>query len=142
MKSYTSKKHGVIFWGDDFAFQNAAQQYSHMESVIDECNKLSKTNIELVQSTPQTYVNALKEENLEFPVRSDDLQPYKFNSQQSAGYFASHATFKKQVKDVSMELGAHSSLFARRLIDQNVTQDEVDDIMDANFHLLDPLAIA
>lgn len=87
-----------------------------------------------VQSTPQTYVNALKAENVEWPTRSDDLVPYASDpARYWTGFYSSRPNFKKSVRDASAALGSHSHLFARAVIRQNTTDARIDEIMDANF---------
>lgn len=114
----SSKKNYPLLWGDDFTFMNAASSYKQIEQAIQLCNNFGNSNIEFVQSTPQTFVNALKAENIEFPVKYDDLYPYASKEGKYwTGFFSSRPTFKKQVRDTSAALGAHSHIFARRVID-------------------------
>jgi len=59
-----------------------------------------------------------------------------------SGFYASRPSFKKQVKDTSAIFGAHSKLFARKVIDQSTSDEDVDKIMDANKAILDSMGIA
>jgi len=108
----------MLLWGDDFTFQNAMAQYKQLETAILFGNKMNTNNIEFIQSTPQTYVNALKLENVEWPVKYDDFMPYESEHNWFwTGYYSSRPTLKKQIKIASAQLTAHSKLFARKVID-------------------------
>lgn len=124
----------MLMWGDDFSFMNSEAQYKNLELIIGLCNKINTVNMNFIQSTPQTYVNALKNENVEWPTRNDDLLPYASDpARYWTGFYSSRPGFKKAVKDASSVFGAHSHLFARRVLEQNATEDRINDIMDANF---------
>jgi len=58
--------HVALPWGCDFAFYNARQNFDEMEKLIEYTNKHNKVNMKLLASTPQTFVNALKKENLTY----------------------------------------------------------------------------
>jgi len=96
-----------------------------------------------VQSTPQTYVNALKAENVEWPVKYDDIMPYESDPNWFwSGFFSSRPAFKKQVKDSSAILSAHSKIFARKVIDQKASEEEIKQSIDATQDMLDSMGIA
>jgi len=138
-----SKKNVMILWGDDFSFQNAKAQYKNLELAMELANNYQKVNMEFVQSTPQTYVNALKAENLEYPVKTDDFFPYaKANHFYWSGYYSTRPGFKKQVKETSAMFTAQSNLAAEKVIEEGVTPKEIEDIMDSNFAMLDALGVA
>lgn len=76
-------------------------------------------------STPGKYVDALKKENVKWPIKYGDFmnyfeeedpskkQPYPFWS----GYFTSRPSFKKQIKDASALAAAQNQLFALQMLD-------------------------
>jgi hypothetical protein len=77
-------------------------------------------------------VNALKAENIEWPVKYDDILPYESDPHWFwSGFYSSRPAFKKQVKDASSILSAQQKIFARRVIDQNVKDEEVTKILSA-----------
>jgi hypothetical protein len=95
-----------------------------------------------IQSTPQTYVNALKFENVEWPTRGDDLIPYASDpARYWTGFYSSRPGLKKSIRDASTQFGGHSHLFARSVLKLNQTEERINDIMDANFQLLDALGV-
>jgi hypothetical protein len=82
-------------------------------------------------STPQRYVNALKAENVRWPViRDRDFFPYyEKHTQYWSGFFSSRPGLKKQTKDYSSLFNSQNKLFASKVIDQSVTDDEVSQIL-------------
>lgn len=64
--------------------------------------KSNEYNMTLVMSTPGAYVDALKAENVKWPVKYDDfLNYYEDKWSFWSGYYTSRASFKKQIKDAS-----------------------------------------
>ena len=95
------------------------------------------------QSTPQTYVNALKKEQVEWPVKQDDFFPYSSDPHWYwSGFYSSRPAFKKQVRDASAAWGAHSKLLARKAIDLGTKDNEIDSILKAHHSLLDGLGVS
>lgn len=51
-------------------------------------------------STPGLFVDALSAQDIEWPVKYDDMMPYSDNPQDYwSGYFTSRQASKKQVRD-------------------------------------------
>ena len=65
----------MIPWGDDFWFSNAHVTFKNLETTINYFNA-KYDDITLLYSTPSEYINALKQENVQWPVRYDDMFPY------------------------------------------------------------------
>ena len=54
-----------------------------------------ETNIELIYSTPSMYIDALAQENIEWPTKYNDFFPYADGAQDYwTGYFTSRADDK------------------------------------------------
>jgi hypothetical protein len=88
-----------------------------METLMAYVNKHNKYNIVLLQSTPQTYVNALKKQNITWPTQYNDMFPYSDNQDEFwSGFFTSRPTTKKLVKDGSAHLHSSSKLYAQKII--------------------------
>lgn len=132
----------MLMWGDDFTFMNAGAQFKNLEKIIEHCNKIGTVNMNFMQSTPQTYVNALKFENVEWPTRGDDLIPYASDpARYWTGIYSSRPGLKKSLRDASTQFGGHSHIFARSVLKLNQTEERINEIMDANFQLLDALGV-
>jgi hypothetical protein len=67
----------MYLFGDDFAFMNAYSSYHQLEKMIEIGNKYNKQNITFVMSTPGRYVDALKKENVTWPIKYGDFMSYK-----------------------------------------------------------------
>lgn len=86
----------LIPMGCDFAYQNAKAEYEALETLIDYINKHNTANMELVISTPGRWVEAVKKEDIEWPVRYGDSMPYSdITSDFWTGFFSSREDFKK-----------------------------------------------
>ena len=117
-------------------------EFQNIERIIEYINKHNKANMTLVMSTPQTYINALKAENITWPVKYDDMFPYAHTSNDYwTGYFSSRPAAKKQVKDASSLFSAEMKLFSERVITENVKASDVSDVLLAKQSMLESLSI-
>ena len=90
--------HMFLPLGCDFAFGNAAQNFISLDRLIAYFNKNVK-NMTLVYSTPGYYLDAIKKQNMSYPVKTDDMFPYAdFPGDFWTGYFTSRANAKGQVR--------------------------------------------
>ena len=116
--------------GCDFAYQNAKQEFETLENLIQYINTHNTANIELKISTPGTWVKAVKQEDIVWPVRYDDSLPYcDVTSDYWTGYYSSREDLKKQIRDTSALMNAENKLYAEKVIKQDVTDQEVSQIM-------------
>ena len=85
----------------------------------------------LIMSTPTQFVEALKKEDIKWPVKYDDGFPYSSGGEGEywTGYFSSRPTAKKQVKDASALLNAEMRLASLDVLRKGVSDKEVGDIM-------------
>ena len=81
-------------------------------------NMLEATNIELMYSTPQMYVDAIAASNIAWPTKYDDMFPYADTDVAYwTGYFSSWANAKKYMRDASHTLHSSNNLFALAALD-------------------------
>jgi len=84
-----------------------------MENLIKYINENSHVNMKVVMSTPQTYVDALKKQNVTYATYYNDMFPYSDEKNDYwSGIYTSRPTSKKLVKDGSANLHASNKLFA------------------------------
>jgi len=98
-----------------------------MDALIDYWNEnvYPQTNVELIYSTPRMYIDALKEEDLTWPTKYDDIFPYADDAESFwTGYFTSRANDKKYFRDASHTLHSSNKLFALAGIAQHTTEKE------------------
>lgn len=76
-----------------------------------------------IMSTPSRYVEALKKENVAWPTKTGDfLNEDRSDDTFEQGAFSSGAGMKKQIKDASGQYYALSKAFARKVIDNKISQ--------------------
>ena len=132
----------MIPMGCDFAYQNARAEFANVERMIDYFNKNNKSNMKFKMSTPGEYIEALKKENIVWPVRYGDAFPYADGENDYwTGYFSSRPGAKKQVKDASALMNAQNRLFSKRVIKEGVTDEKVKEVLEAKRKMIEPLSI-
>jgi hypothetical protein len=101
-----------------------------------------KYNMTLIMSTPGAYVDALKEEQVKWPVRYDDILNY-YEEKWSfwSGYYTSRPTFKKMIKDASNIFHSQAKLYARKMLDQSTNDKDFQEYLDASLALGDQLSV-
>ena len=104
----------MIPMGCDFAYQNAKEEFENLERIISYVNAHNHANMQFKLSTPSEFMEALKAENIEWPVKYDDTIPYADGPDDWwTGYFSSRPTSKKLLKDSSSLMSAENRLFSQ-----------------------------
>jgi len=87
--------------GGDFFFKAALKQYKNLDWLIAGFNQRYE-NIKLVYSTPGKWLEAIKKENVVWPVWRDDMFPYADEKHAYwTGYFTSRPVGKGLFREVS-----------------------------------------
>lgn len=74
--------------------------FQSYDRFIDFFNKNSKTKYKLIYSTPGQFLDAIKTENIEWPVKYDDMFPYADKEDNYwSGYYTSRANHKLYVRN-------------------------------------------
>ena len=69
-------------------------------------------------STPSEYVDALKNQNISWPTKYDDMMPYSGNPDQFwTGYFTSRANNKDFTRRASQNYHSSSLLYTEKILD-------------------------
>ena len=140
--AHRRENHLLLPWGCDFTYANAKMNFDQMDKIIQFVNKYNTKNITLQYSTPSQYVDAVKKEQVKWAVKYDDGFPYSDNLDDYwTGYFTSRPTQKKMIRDASSYLHASEKMYAKKVIDKDVTEKEVKDIMQAKDALTDILGV-
>jgi lysosomal alpha-mannosidase len=93
--SHYRTNHLLIPMGCDFQYTNANQNFYSMDNMITYINA-RYPNMTLFYSTPSEYIKAIKEADLSWPTRYDDMFPYAdIPEDYWTGYFTSRANSKK-----------------------------------------------
>lgn len=76
------------------------------------------------------YIDAIKTENITWPIKYDDMFPYADNNVSYwTGYFTSKQNFKKYSRDTSHVMHSANKLFALSAIDHSATDDWVTNLV-------------
>ena len=75
-----SEKHIMLTFGDDFQYQNAAQNFVNIDKLIKFFNA-NFEDVKLYYSTPSCYIYSINEEaktdsDYTWPIKEDDFFPY------------------------------------------------------------------
>jgi hypothetical protein len=130
--------HILVPMGCDFAYQNARNEFSAVSQMVDYINEHNSANIKLVFSTPSDYVKAVEQEKITWPVRYEDALPYgEFMNDYWSGYYSSRPNAKKLERDASAAMNAQQRLFSQRVLEKNVSDQEISQILQSKEEMLE-----
>lgn len=108
MANHYRTSHLFVPFGDDFSYSNAHVNFMQIDQLIAYMNE-NYDDMELFYSTPYHYIDAIYDEDIEWPTNYNDMLPYADGPHQYwTGYYTSRANFKGYVRDASSELNSHS----------------------------------
>jgi hypothetical protein len=141
MSSHYRGNHLLVPMGCDFSFMNARQNFQSYDNLIEYFNS-NYDDVTLLYSTPQTYLDALKAQDITWPSKTTDMMPYADQPNDYwSGYFTSRANSKSQIRFAQANLHASNKLYAEKVLNQEVTTEQVTEVLDANFAMLDAMGI-
>ncbi|CAI2381798.1 unnamed protein product [Moneuplotes crassus] len=112
MADHYKTNHLLVPFGDDFNFSNAAKMFFNIDKLIKNMNERYE-DVELFYSTPNEYLEAIHEADIEWPTKYDDLFPYSDGDDAYwTGYFTSRANIKGYVREVSRDLLSQAPFLA------------------------------
>ncbi|KAL7638179.1 UNVERIFIED_CONTAM: hypothetical protein RMT77_011804 [Armadillidium vulgare] len=101
----------ILPLGGDFYYSKAENWFNNIDILIKYVNKQTEHGVNAFYSTPSCYLEALQNENLIWPSKTDDFFPYSSqmyhgepdisNLEYWAGFFTSRPTFKRFIRDIS-----------------------------------------
>lgn len=131
-----------VLFGSDFYYMNAFQNYINMDAMIDYMNQNHGDKYHLRYSTPSNYVDAIAKHNVSWPTKYDDMFPYADSSDSYwTGYFSSRANDKEYIRRLSHNFHSSSMLYAEKVLDVNIADDQLDKILEASYQMLDVIGI-
>ena len=134
--------HLFVSQGCDFTFGNANMNFMSLDRLIKYFNALNGTNATLVWSTPGIYLDAIKKQNLTYPIKTDDMFPYADQANDYwTGYFTSRPAAKGQVRDGQANLHASNKVYALKALKQNVSAEDIQAIKTAYHSMMDAMGI-
>ena len=131
----------MIPFGADFAYGNAKLTYDSLNNLITYFND-HYDDMTLLYSTPSQYIDALKEENIEWPVKYDDMFPYADKDLSFwTGFYSSRANKKEEDRIAQANLHASNKIYAEEVITQSTDDASIDSILKAKHGMFDALGI-
>lgn len=131
----------MVTMGCDFTYQNARMNFLSVDRLIEYMNAHMQ-NVTLFYSTPGMYLDALKAQDITWPVKYDDMFPYAdFDNSYWTGYFTSRANAKKYIRDGSVNLHATMKLYASKMVDQSTSNATITQLLTQREAMLDTMGV-
>lgn len=133
--------HVVIPWGGDFAYGNAHLTFWSSDNLIEYFNEVYP-DVTAFYSTPYMFMDAIKSQDISWPVRYDDMFPYADKPEDYwTGFFTSRANSKSQIRGAQANFHASNKLYAMKVLDQATSAVQIEQILDAKHGMLDALGV-
>jgi lysosomal alpha-mannosidase len=95
-----------------------------------------------IYSTPSKYVDAIKELEVKWPVKHDDMFPYSDHPHAYwTGYFSSRANSKEFIRRGSHNLHATQNVYAEKMFDQGLEKAQLKEILATKATMMDSMGI-
>ena len=129
--------HLMIPWGGDFMYGNAHLTFKSEDNLIDYFNSVYD-DITLVRSTPYQYLDALKAQDITWPVKTDDMFPYAdHRNEYWTGYFTSRPNSKSQVRFAQANIHASNKFFTESALDEDTSDELLADLLQGKDSMMD-----
>lgn len=94
----------LLYYGEDFAFNEADINYENIEMIMNYVNKNMKGKMKMIYSTPSQYFESVLKSGAKFDTHSNyDFFPYADNAHcYWTGYFSSRANLKGLIKQLGL----------------------------------------
>lgn len=133
--------HIVIPWGGDFAYGNAHLTFWSSDNLIEYFNQVYP-DATAFYSTPYMFMDAIKSQDITWPVRYDDMFPYADKPEDYwTGFYTSRANSKSQIRGAQANFHASNKLYSMKVLDQATSTTQIEQILDAKHGMLDALGI-
>jgi len=110
----------LLYYGEDFAFNEADINYENIEMIMDYVNKNMKGKMKMVYSTPTQYFDSVLKSGVKFEKHSNyDFFPYADNAHcYWTGYFSSRANLKGLIKQLGLYINIINKLLFQIFMDK------------------------
>lgn len=111
----------LLYYGEDFAFNEADINYEIIEMIMNYINKNMKGKMKLIYSTPTQYFNSVLNSGVTFEKHSNyDFFPYANNDHcYWTGYFTSRANLKVLIKQLGLYINITNRLLFEIFMNEN-----------------------
>ena len=110
----------LLYYGEDFAFNEADINYENIEMIMDYVNKNMKGKMKMIYSTPTQYFDSVLKSGVKFEKHSNyDFFPYADNAHcYWTGYFSSRANLKGLIKQLGLYINIINKLLFQIFMDK------------------------
>jgi alpha-mannosidase len=113
-----------------------------MDAMIEYMNLKYPEEYHFVYSTPSQYIDALAKHNVSWPTKYDDMFPYSDGSDAYwTGYFTSRANDKGYTRRGSHYYHALTQLYTEKMMDRNATDNQINDLLNGHYMMMDAMGI-
>jgi lysosomal alpha-mannosidase len=141
MREHYRGNHMFVPWGEDFAWANASMNYKSGKALLENFSQ-KFDDMTILFSNPYQYVEALRAQEIVWPVRYADMFPYANGGNNYwTGFYTSRPDSKYQVRRGQADLHAASQFFTLKALDQSVPSDDLKDLRHAYHSMMDSLGI-
>ena len=123
MKDHYRTNNLLVPMGGDFFYKNAHKIFINTDRLIEYFNE-EYDDFELVYSTPGTYLKAVHDSKVTFPVKYGDQLPYaeKANSYWS-GYFTSRAVSKGNIRQLERYVALLNTQWTTTILNNKISKN-------------------
>ena len=110
----------LLYYGEDFAFNEADINYENIEMIMDYVNNNMKGKMKMIYSTPTQYFDSVLNSGAKFDKHSNyDFFPYADNAHcYWTGYFTSRANLKGLIKQLGLYINIINKLLFQIFMDK------------------------
>jgi len=112
----------LLYYGEDFAFNEADINYENIEMIMDYVNTNMKGKMKMIYSTPTQYFDSVLNSGAKFDKHSNyDFFPYADNAHcYWTGYFTSRANLKGLIKQLGLYINIINKLLFQLFMDKEM----------------------
>ena len=112
----------LLYYGEDFAFNEADINYENIEMIMDYVNNNMKGKMKMIYSTPSQYFDSVLRSGVKFDKHSNyDFFPYADNAHcYWTGYFTSRANLKGLIKQLGLYINIINKLLFQIFMDKEI----------------------
>jgi len=141
MREHYRGNHMFVPWGEDFAWANASMNYKSGKALLENFSQ-KFSDMTILFSNPYQYLEALKDQEIVWPVRYADMFPYANGGNNYwTGFYTSRPDSKYQVRRGQADLHAANQFFTMKALDQTVSASDMKNLRHASNSMMNSLGI-
>ena len=117
----------LLYYGDDFTFQQADVNYKNIEQIMQYVNENMKGKMKMIYSTPSMYFDCVDKSKCQFEeYTNEDFFPYADNKHcYWTGYFSSRQNLKGLVKQLGLYIQIASRLLTEFMLNDKEKKNAI-----------------